>query len=181
MPAGRDATTVRVGVAALAGVAGLLMIGASFLPWISAATEDGGSTSITGWGGITGASSIAGTNLNDVLDGDGTYRPGLIGLIFGVLTVIAAIAIASGARGARPHRITAALLTLCGLVTAGWGLFRALSPGDANVFEAGETTSGLGPWCTAAAGVLAIAAAVLIFAGRIDPPSRSPRRPIQPR
>ncbi len=181
MPAGRNATTARRWVGVLAGVAGLLMIGASFLPWISAGTEDGGSTSITGWGGITGASSIAGTNLNDVLDGDGTYRPGLIGLIFGTVTVIAAIAIAAVAGGTHPHRVTAAVLVLCGIITAGWGLYRALAPGEANVFRAGETSAGLGPWCTTVAGVLAIAAATLVFAGRIDPPSRSPRRPIQPR
>jgi hypothetical protein len=181
MPTGRDAAAVRRWVAALAGVAGLLMVGASFLPWISAATEDGGTTSITGWGGITGSSGIAGTNLNDVLDGDGTYRPGLIGLIFGVITVIAAITIAAISRGPRPHRITAAVLSLCGLVTAGWGLYRGLVPGDANVFQDGETSAGLGPWCTALAGVLALAAAGLIFAGRIDPPTRPARRSIQPR
>ncbi len=157
------------------------MIVSSFLPWISTATEDGGSTSITGWGGITGSSGIAGTNLNDVLDGQGTYRPGLIGLIFGVITVVAAIAVAAVATGPRPHRVTAAVLTLCGLVTGGWGLYRALEPGDANVFQAGEASAGPGPWLTAVGGVLAIASAVVIFVGRIDQPAPSGRRPIQPR
>ncbi len=103
-------------IGAVAGLGALLMIGASFLPWISTGTEDGGTTTITGWGGITGSSGIAGTNLNDVLDGDGTYRPGLIGAIFGVVALVAAIAIASVKGGARPHRVTAAVLSLCGLV-----------------------------------------------------------------
>src|SRR6478609_3172607 len=124
----------RRGVAAVAGVGGLLTIGSSFLPWISTATEDGGSTSITGWGGITGSSGIAGTNLNDVLDGAGTYRPGLIGAIFGVIALIAAIAITAVAGGARPHRVTASVLVLCGLAGVGWGLFRGFDPGDAGVF-----------------------------------------------
>ena len=104
------------GSRALAGLAGLLTIGSSFLPWISTATEDGGTTSITGWGGISGSSSIAGTNLNDVLDGAATYRPGLLGLIFGGIALIAAIAIASVSQGQRPHRITAAVLSLTGLI-----------------------------------------------------------------
>ena len=109
----------------MAGAGGLLAIGSSFLPWISTATEDGGSTSITGWGGITGSSGIAGTNLNDVLDGAGTYRPGLMGLIFGGIALIAAIAIASVSQGQRPHRITAAVLTpVRACSCAGWGVFR---------------------------------------------------------
>lgn len=157
------------------------MIGSSFLPWINAGTEDGGNTTITGWGGISGSSAIAGTNINDVLDGAGTYRPGVIGLIFGVITVLAAIAIATVTKGQRPHRITAAVLTLCGLVCLGWGSFRGVDPGDAGVFEAGDVTAALGPWLTALGGAIAIAAAALIFAGLIDPRLPAGRRGIQPR
>ena len=59
MPVTADRSVrARRGVAAVAAVGGLLAIGSSFLPWISTATEDGGSTSITGWGGITGSSGI---------------------------------------------------------------------------------------------------------------------------
>jgi hypothetical protein len=169
-------------VAGLAGLGGTLLIVSSFLPWISTDTEDGGSTAINGWGGITGSSGIAGTNLNDVLDGAATYRPGLIGLIFGVITVIAALAIAAVWTGERPHRVTAAVLTLCGLAGLGWGLYRGLDPGDAGVFQAGDVSVGLGPWGTALGGVIVLAAAAAIFAGVIDP--RSPtggRRGIQPR
>jgi hypothetical protein len=172
---------IRRGVALVAALGGLLAIGASFAPWISTDTEDGGSTSISGWGGITGSSQIAGTNLNDVLDGAGTYRPGLIGLIFGVIAVICGIAIAAVNRGLRPHRITASVLSVCGLVCAGWGLFRGSSPGDAGVFEAGEASPGVGPWLTALAGIIMIVAATAVFAGIIDPPVPIDRRGIQPR
>jgi hypothetical protein len=171
----------RRGAAAVAGAGGLLAIGSSFLPWISTATEDGGSTAITGWGGITGSSGIAGTNLNDVLDGGGTYRPGLVGLIFGLIALIAAIALAGVSQGHRPHRITAAVLTLCGLVSAGWGLFRGVNPGDAGVFEAGDVSVAIGPWLTALGGVLMLAAAAVVFSGVIDPPAPPMRRGIQPR
>lgn len=168
-------------LAVIAGAAGLLMIGSSFLPWIGTDTEDGGATSISGWGGITGSSGIAGTNLNDVLDGDGSYRPGLIGLLFGAITVVAAICVAAVQGGARPHRITAAVLALCGLISTGWGLYRAVQPGDANVFQSGEASAGSGPWVTALGGVLAVIAAASIVAGRIDPPPSLLRRGIQPR
>jgi len=127
------------------------------------------------------SSSIAGTNLNEVLDGSGTYRPGLLGVIFGVIAVIAAIAVASVSNGPRPHRVTASVLMLCGLVLAGWGLYRAIDAGDAGVFEAGEATAGLGPFLTAAGGLFAIVAAVGIFAGQIDPAAPpAGRRGIQP-
>ena len=181
MAAERSAGLRRV-IGAVAGLGALLMIGSSFQPWISTDTEDGGSTAITGWGGITGSSGIAGTNLNDVLDGAGTYRPGLIGAIFGVIALIAAVAIASVAGGSRPHRVTASLLVLCGFVGVGWGLFRGLDPGDAGVFDAGEAATGIGPWLTAPGGVMVIAGAVTIFVGVIDSPVRATgRRGIQPR
>jgi len=176
------ATTRRWIVAGVAAAGGLLAVVASFLSWIHTETVDGGNTAITGWGGITGSSSIAGSNLNEVLDGESTYRPGVIGVIFGLIAVVAAIAIASVAKGQRPHRITASVLVLCGLVLAAWGLYRGIDAGDAGVFEPGEASAGAGPFLTAVGGVLTIVAAVAIFAGLIDPPERlTGRRGIQPR
>ncbi len=168
-------------MAAVGGTGGLLMMASSLLPWIGTGTEDGGTTTISGWGSISGDSEIAGTNLNEVLDGAATYRPGLLGLLFGALAVIAAIAVAAVGGGRRPHRVTAALLVLCGLMGTGWGLYRAIDPGDAGVFEAGDVSVGLGPWLTALGGVLAIGAAAVILAGGIDPPDPATRRGIQPR
>jgi len=177
------ARTLRVSSGGSALLGGLLAFVATFLPWLSTDTEDGGVTSITGWGGITGSSQIAGTNLNDVLDGTGTYRPGLIGLIFGVIAAVAGFVIMVYLpEGRRPHRITASVLILCGLVCLGFGLWRGLVPGDASVFEAGETSAGFGPWLTVVAGGLMLVPAVVILAGRIDPIVSLPtRRGIQPR
>lgn len=173
---------IRRGVAAAAAVGGLVAFLASFATWISTDTVDGGVTSITGWGGITGSSDIAGTNLNDVLDGVATYRPGWIGTVFGIIAVVAAIAIASVSIGRRPHRVTAAVLSLCGLVCAGWGLYRGFDPGNAGVFEAGEASAGLGPWLTALGGVILLAVAGAVFAGVFDPQVPvTRRRGIQPR
>ncbi|MET0863569.1 MAG: hypothetical protein ABWZ98_04485 [Nakamurella sp.] len=178
----RDPSTSRRAIGALAGLGGLVMIGASFLPWITVETVDLGSAAINGWGGISGDTPIAGTNLNDVLDGAGSYRPGLIGLIFGAIAVIAAIVIAGISQGNRPHRITAMVLVLCGLIAAGWGLFRGIDPGDAGVLDAGEGAAGFGPWLLAIGGVLALVSAGLIFAGLIDPRlSAAGRRGIGPR
>lgn len=181
--AAATARTTRLAVGALALAGGAVAFLAGFLPWLSAGTEDGGTTSITGWGGITGSSQIAGTNLNDVLNGAGTYRPGLIGLIFGVIAAVAGVVVmAHLPEGRRPHRITAAVLTCCGLVCLGFGLWRGLSPGDASVFDPGETSAAAGPWLTAAGGALMLVAAAMIFAGRIDVAvSRPVRRGIQPR
>jgi hypothetical protein len=174
-------TNFRRAVAALAAVGAVTAAMASLLPWVGTDTEDGGTTSITGWGSISGTSSISGTNLNDVMD-SWTYRPGLVGLIFGSIGAIAAISLATNAgRNTRPHRITAAVLTLCGLVCLGWGVLRGVTPGDAGVFEAGETYPEIGPWVTAVGGAAMLAAAVLVFAGRIDPPLPAARRGIQPR
>jgi hypothetical protein len=169
-----------IGLVAVAG--GLMAFGAGFLPWLTTETEDGGTTSITGWGGITGSSGIAGTNLNDVLGGAGTYRPALIGLVFGVIAGICGfVLLAHASDGRRPHRVTAAVLTLCGIACLGFGLWRGIDPGDASVFEAGETSAAFGPWLTAIAGLTLLAAAAAIFGGAIDPASRPARRGIQPR
>ena len=175
--------TTRVALGAVALLGGLLALVATFLPWLSADTADGGRTSITGWGGITGSSQIAGTNLNDVLNGVGSYRPGLVGLIFGVVAAIAGVVIMVYLpEGRRPHRVTAALLSLCGLVCLGFGLWRGLAPGDASVFEAGETSAAFGPWLTAIGGAAMLVPAVAIFLGRIDATVPRPvRRGIQPR
>jgi len=182
MHARPDRTTqVRRGAAAIAAAGAIVAVLASFLPWIGTDTVDGGATSISGWGSISGTSSIAGTNLNDVMEG-WTYRPGLIGLVFGAIGVIAALALAATAgRSTRPHRITAAVLTLCGLACVGWGVLRGIAPGDAGVFDAGDSYAEIGPWVTALGGVVMIAAAVVVFAGRIDPPEPMARRGIQPR
>lgn len=167
-------------IAAVAAIGAALAALASFLPWIGTNTEGGGTTTITGWGSIAGSSSIAGTNLNDVMD-SWTYRPGVIGLIFGGIALVAAIAVAARGTGVRPHRITAGVLAVCGVLCLVWGLARGIAPGEAGVFDAGETFAEMGPWLTALGGLLIVAAAVVVLVGRIDPPAPGTRRGIQPR
>lgn len=170
-----------IGLSAVTG--GVVAFLASFLTWISTSTDDGGSTAITGWGGISGSSQIAGTNLNDVLGGASTYRPGIIGLIFGAVAVIGGLAVVAVSQGQRPHRVTAVVLLVAGGVLLAWGSYRGIAPGDAGVLDAGEGSAGAGPWVTALGGGIVVGAAGLILAGRIDPagPPATRRRGIQPR
>ncbi len=170
-------------LALVAAAGSLLMISAAFLSWVGTDTDDGGHTAITGWGTITGDSDIAGTNLNDVLDitGSSTYRPGMVGVIFGGIGLLAAVVLAVSAGGrSRPHRVTAAVLALCGAVGVGWGLLRGFAPGDAGILAPGEGAAGVGPWLTAGGGLVLLAVAVLVFAGMADLPEPVRSRGIQP-
>ena len=173
----------RLTLAGLALAAGLLAVVGSFQTWITAPTETGGVTRVSGWGAIGGDSQLAGTDLNDALDGVSTYRPGMLALAFGALAVVTAVVLASVVIAPRPHRIPAAVLALCGVALAGWGAVRAFAPGDAGVFLPGEASAGPGPWLVLAAGVVLLAVAAVVLTGRLDPP-RPPerlRRGIQPR
>lgn len=189
-----DKRGLRLGAGLVAVLGGLAMVIGSFLPWIHTATEDGGSTGISGWGTISGASEMAGFDLNDILamDGLGTYRPGALGAVFGGLAMVAGVVLAAVTPGRRaaargestrpPHRITASALVLCALAGMAWGIFRALAPGDAHVLLPGEGTAGIGPWITAVGGLLVLAVAVAVLTGRLDPSDEvAPRHPgIQP-
>lgn len=174
--------SARVVLGPMAVLGGLLMILASFLTWISAPTGTGGRATISGWGAISGDSQISGTNLNDVLamGGTGSYRPALVGLIFGVVAAITGVCVAAVQGSSRPHRVTAAVLVLCGLVGTGWGVVRIVAPGDAGVFDPGEQSSGAGPWLLAAGGLIAVLVAAAIFAGALDHAEPMRSRGIQP-
>lgn len=172
---------LRLGVAlgAILACAGCII--ASVLPWISVPDGTGGTTSISGWGGVTGG-QISGQNINDVMDGFATFRPGTLSVIIGGLALLSAVGIALVARGDKPHRIPAAALTLCGLGGLAWGIFRGAAPGDvAGVLGAGEGSSGWGPWLLAGCSLILLAAAMVVFAGVLDPPPPIRHRGIQPR
>ena len=164
--------SVRVTVGVIAAVAAVAMIVSSFLTWVSTPADTGGRTRVSGWGAISGASDIAGTNLNDVLQlgGGGSYRPGLLGLIFGGIALVGAAVLLLVRGKERPHRITAAVLILCGLVGAGWGLLRALAPGSAGVLDAGDGRAGFGPWLLAAAGFVLLLVGTAVLAGMLETP-----------
>lgn len=163
----------------VAGAGGALMVIGAFLTWVSTASDAGGNTVISGFGTISGSTAAAGQNLNDLLSvgGLGTFRPGLIGLIFGVLAVLAGIAVApQQPRRAHSFRVAAAILLLCGAVGAGWGLYRGFAPGTAGILATGDAAAGAGPWLTAVGGVVIVGAACWLLAGRADQPVNSALR-----
>lgn len=147
------------------------MVSAAFLSWLTTATDTGGISSISGFGAISGDNSVAGGNLNDLLatSGLGTYRPGLIGLVFGITAILSGSTVAAvRPSGQRPFRIAACLILLAGVAGAGWGVLRGMAPGTGGVFTDGSGNAGVGPWVTATGGVLLLLVAGWLFAGRAD-------------
>jgi hypothetical protein len=170
-PAGApsERTGLTGGLIAVAG--GALMVSAAFLSWLTTATDTGGISSISGFGAISGDNSVAGGNLNDLLatGGLGTYRPGLIGLVFGITAILSGSTVAAvRPSGQRPFRIAACLILLAGVAGAGWGVLRGMAPGTGGVFTDGSGNAGVGPWVTATGGVLLLLVAGWLFAGRAD-------------
>jgi hypothetical protein len=158
-------------VGLVAAAAALLLIIASFLSWISTPMQTGGRTTISGWGTISGGSDeVNGANLNDLMTGVGSYRPGAIALIAGVVALIPAVIISVTRPGRRPNRIVAVVLGVSGALALAWGVARTIAPGNAvGVLPAGQATVGVGPVLTAVAGLMLLAVAVVIIAGVLDP------------
>ncbi len=170
-----------VSMAGLVASAGCIL--ASTLTWLSVPDGTGGTTSLSGWGGVSGG-QISGQNVNDALAGFASFRPGGLAVVIGGLSLLAAVGIALVARGRQPHRIPAAVLMLGGAGGLVWGLLRGTSPGDLNGTYAdvrSQISSGAGPWLTAGCSVILLAAAVVVFTGLLDPPQPVRHRGIQPR
>ena len=174
-----DPLVRRLGVALAGVVSALLLIGASFATWLRLPDDAGGTTTVNGWGGVGGGAQIAGQNLNDVMAGQATFRPGIIPLILGVLVLLAAIVIAVAAIGPRPHRVSAATLIAAGVLALGWGIWRLLDPDTVGLLASGEGGAGGGQWLTLAGGLLAVTAGMLVLLGAVDPPPRVVSRGIQ--
>lgn len=168
-------------VGLIAAAAGAVMVLASLLSWITTPMETGGRTAISGWGDITGGDpTIDGSNLNVLMSGLGSYRPGVPGLIAGALALIPALIVAVTGAGHRPNRVAVGVLGLCGLVGAVWGIARAIVPGDAvGVLPDGLASAGWGPWLTALAGLVLVAASGAVLAGLLDPSSPGARAGLQ--
>jgi hypothetical protein len=177
----RRALRRTAGLAALAG--GLALIASTFLGWITTPMQPGGTTSISGWGTISGGSDLVdGVNLNTLMAGMGSYRPAVPVVIVGAVTVIPALVLAVTGPGVRPRRIVGAILVACGLVATGWALAMVIVPGDAlGVLPDGEHAAGFGPMLATVAGMVILVAGGLGLFGRLDPPERVAARGIQPR
>jgi len=157
--------TAMVGILAASGA-----VVASFLTWLMLPDGAGGTTYVSGWGAISGGSQIAGQNINDALNGNATFTPGTLAVVIGVAALLAALGLALVARGRQPHRIPAALLTLCGLGGLTFGVIRGLSPDSIGLLEPGQGSNGPGPWLLAGCSVVMLAAAAVVFVGVLDPP-----------
>jgi hypothetical protein len=173
--------TLRLIVALCAVLASAGCVVASTLTWLTLPDGAGGTTAVSGWGAISGGSQISGENINDAMNGNATFRPGMFAVVIGSLALLAAIGIALVARGRTPHRIPAAVLVVCGLAGLAWGIIRGVSPDSAGVLNPGEGASGVGSWLTAGCSLVLLAAAVVVFTGLLDPPKPLGRRGIQPR
>lgn len=158
------------GVICAAG--GALLVIAGFLGWLSTATDTGGRTTVSGFGSIGGDNTVVGGNLNDLLDssGLGGYRPGLVGLILGIIAIASGIAVALQRPSAdRSFRVAGVLLAVVGVIGLSWGLLRGFVPGTAGVLMPGDSSAAAGPWLTAGGGLLVLVAAGWLLAGRADP------------
>jgi len=164
-------TTGRVVAALCAVLASAGCIAASLLSWLILPDGADGTTSVSGWGAISGGSQIAGENINDALNGNATFRPGVLAVLIGTVALIAAVSMAVFSRGAKPMRVPAAVLALCGLAGLAWGIVRGTAPDSLGLLDPGAGGgSGAGPWLTASCSAILAAVAVVVFTGRLDPP-----------
>ncbi|MTD17313.1 hypothetical protein GIS00_25610 [Nakamurella sp. YIM 132087] len=174
-----EQTRWRLALAAVVLLGGAMLVLASFQVWLSVATDTGGVTQISGWGSIGGDNELAGSNLNDLTGGEGSFRPAVTVLVGAGLAVVLAVALAVPTRSEHPYRIPAAVLVLVGLLTMGYGLLRLFSPDPLAVLADGEAMAGPGQYLTLGAGILLIAPAVAVLIGVVDPLERPPHRGIQ--
>ncbi len=179
---GRRSARLTCGLIALAG--GLLMVGSTFLGWITTAMQGGGRTAISGWGSISGGDELVdGVNINTLMagTGEGSYRPAVPMLVVGLAVIIPALILTVTGAGSRPHRIVGWLLAAGGAVGAGWGMAKWIAPGDAlGVLPGDEGAAGWGPVVGTIGGLAVLVAAVLLLIGALDPPEPVARRGIQP-
>lgn len=168
----------------MAAVGGVALLTASVLPWLRTATDSGGLTSVGGLGGVSGDSPLAGNNLNDVIAGISSFRPGLIGLMIGATAVLAGgVLVLVRPVRPRPFRVSAAVLTALGSAAIAWGAYRWIDPDPAGVLGNGRAMSGAGAWLTVAGGLVLLGVAGWLWWGRADPrpEERTRHRGIQPR
>jgi len=166
---------------ALTVVGGALAVLMGFLNWALIANPGGADGTLTGWGGIGGVADMQGQNINDVisgLGGSGSYHPALFSTVLAGGAVVAGVVLLW-----RRFGLAAGVAIGCGVGIVGWGLFRALVPGDvAGIVEDGGTGSAIGPWLLAVCGLVILAGGMVAALDR--PAARIPTgrsRGIQPR
>lgn len=166
----------------LSAAVGCTAIGA-FLSWLVIPTLTGGSTRVSGIGAVSGDSQLAGENLNDVLTGLGSFRPGwvTVSIAIGLLLVGAVTVLVHSTRQAA-LRFSGGLLALLAVLGCWWSIQRMLDPDPAALLGGGTASGGAGPILTLIGMALALLAAGMLLFGMLDvrTSDRPGHRGIQP-
>lgn len=139
-----------------------------FFSWLVVPTESAGRSVVDGWGVISGNTVLDGENLNALTGEEGSFRPALPALTLGILLIAGAITLLPRPRGDHPYRIGAAITALVAIALAGWGVWRSVDPDPLAILGEGESAVGAGPWVVLVCGLVALAAVVPVFLGRLD-------------
>ncbi len=183
----------RLGAAGLLLLSGAGMVISSLLNWLVVPTDSGGVTLVNGWGTMSGGGQD-GYNLNDLMSGYATFRPGLWPTVCGPLVIVCAVILAVAAVRAgqrdRAHprpgglsravRMVAVIAFVLALVALGWSIYRLRQPDAAGVLEAGDGGPGDGQWVSLAAALIGAVAAVLCWGTASATPVAEPAVGIQP-
>ena len=183
----------------LFGAAGLLFAGAGsivsgLLTWLRVPTDTGGVTLVSGWGAMSGG-TYDGNNLNDLIDGYGSFRPAfwptLLGALLMVLAIILAVSAvrAQSAEARRPARgsslragrLVAVVGIVISVLSLAWAAFRLLRPDSSGALESGDGSAGPGQWVALACALVAGVSAGLCWwstpAGSAPAPARAGIQP----
>lgn len=183
MTSRRTGRTLRFALlAGLLVAAVICLVTGSFLTWLAIPTATGGVSTVSGVGAVSGDSQLAGQNLNDVLAGLGSFRPGWVTLAVGVAVfVIGLVVVLAHSRRRAALRLGGGVLAVPAVLGLWWVIVRMADPDPAALLGAGSAGSGPGPVVCAVGAVLALLAAGALIAGLLDDRhvDRPPHRGIQ--
>jgi hypothetical protein len=156
----------------------------TFLAWTTTPIATGGRAAISGWGEVSGGSTLDGMNLNSVvgmLGGHGSYHPAIPVMVAAVIVLVCALVLSATRSTRRIGRPVAAVMGAAGLATGAWASVRIIRPADAmGVLRAGQYAAGAGPVVALVAGLVAAVIATVVLCGLVDPATPRPRRGIAP-
>lgn len=154
-----------------------------FLSWLVIPTETAGHTEVSGIGSVSGDTQLAGQNLNDVLTGLGSFRPGWTMLAIGIAVFLIGV-VASIARPRRTAalRATGGMLALMAILGSWWSIHRMIDADPASLLGNGAGGAGAGQILALVGMVLTLLAALVLLLGLLDDQAQeeSTHRGIQP-
>ncbi|MEJ7651714.1 MAG: hypothetical protein WKF57_22115 [Nakamurella sp.] len=155
----------------------------AFLSWLVIPTLTGGATRVSGIGSVSGDSQLAGENLNDVLTGLGSFRPGWVTLSIALaLLLTGAATVLAGSRRRAALRLGGGLVAVLAALGTWWSIRRMLDPDPAALLGGGTASGGAGQILTLIGMALALLGAGMLLFGLLDPrdSERPSHRGIQP-